>query len=128
MRRFMLLLALLSLAFAPIPKPKPDKREGADVAKQVEGTWQGPYDRLRIDKGRMRFATVEYALTIDTTKRPWAYDITRKGDARERYLGIFKVEGDTLILSYDTAERGRPTAFEGAGRGAFREVYRRVKR
>ena len=37
-------------------------------------------------------------------------------------------EGDTLVLSYNPAQRGRPAAFAGAGRGTFREVYRRMKR
>jgi hypothetical protein len=44
-------------------------------------------------------------------------------------LGIYKVEGDTLTICYNNANRGgrRPTAFDGPGKGAGTEVFTRVR-
>jgi hypothetical protein len=127
MRHVVPLLIVLSLGFAPAPVYRPGKPEPVSPAKQVEGLWMGRHDTLRIGPGRMRVGSVDYALKTDTAKRPWLFEITREDNEREKYLGIYKVEGGELVIGYNSAAMGWPTTFEGAGRGSFREVYRRKK-
>jgi uncharacterized protein (TIGR03067 family) len=132
MRRVLPLLALLPLAFAPAPFPKTPRR--ADPSLAMSGRWTGNHD-LSIREGELVYdpagpVTNLYRLRVDPRARPAAYDLfhpTNTGDAPE-WKGIYKLEGDTLTLCYNDARRGRPTAFEGPGRGAATEVYHRVKR
>jgi uncharacterized protein (TIGR03067 family) len=69
---------------------------------------------------------IRYALVIDGTKRPATYDLSGIGTGA-KFLGIWRLEGDTLTLCYNSFGLGRPTAFEGPGKGTFTEVYRRIK-
>ena len=129
MRTSLLLLVLLSLAFAPAPFPRRQRRP--DEAKKILGMWLGP-NRLLIEPGRLTYHpganSSFYHLRIDASRRPATYDIGMGSPDRPDFLGIFKVEGDTLTLCYNPASRGRPTAFTGPGRGFQIEVYKRAKR
>ena len=90
--------------------------------------------RLLIRPGRLTYnpetSPFAYALTLDATKKPATYDIKgiAGGATGAAFLGIYRVDGDVLTLCYHTASQGRPTAFEGPGKGAFTEVYKRVGR
>jgi uncharacterized protein (TIGR03067 family) len=129
MHRPLLLLAIvLSLAFAPAPFPRRQRERGRDHPKRIMGEWQGGH-RLLIRPGRLTYnpgtQPAAYALTLDTNRWPAAYDLAHPGTATPRWLGIFKVEGDTLTLCYRSAEQGRPAAFGSPG--AITEVYKRLK-
>ena len=130
-----------SLAFAPAPFPK--KRDRAqEETKRLEGRWRQVSGQnvgvlMRIEPGRMTFsgwastapgARVSYDLTLEARKSPPSYAIAYPGRNEPAFLGIYKLEGDTLTLCSNLAGHGRPTAFEGPGRGSSFEVYRRVKR
>jgi uncharacterized protein (TIGR03067 family) len=131
MRRLLPLLALLSLAFAPAPLPKPSR--DADPFLAMSGQWAGGHE-LSIREGEIVYdpagpVTNRYRLRVDPRASPAAYDLfhpTNTGDTPE-WKGIYKIQGDTLTLCYNDARWGRPTAFEGPGRGAATEVYKRVR-
>jgi len=124
-RSVLLLFAVvLSLAFAPAPLHRAERR-GPAPGPDMVGEWQG----LTITSTHLSYRPgCTYELRLDRTARPAKYDITGYaggGTAGANWLGIYKVEGDVLTICYNPADRGRPTAFEGPGKGAFTEVYRR---
>jgi uncharacterized protein (TIGR03067 family) len=135
MRRVLPLLVLLTLAFAPAPPPRRERAQGRP--ERIEGHWRqvsGPNVGvlLVVEPGRMTFSgwkgvdptsRVVYDLTVDPRKRPATYDVAYQGRKEPAFLGIYKLEGDTLTCCNRLAGHGRPAAFEGAV-----EVYRRVKR
>jgi uncharacterized protein (TIGR03067 family) len=135
MRVCILLLALLPLAFAPAPLPR--RERDRDRQDRIEGHWRqvrGPNVGvlLVIEPARMTFsgwrgvdptARVVYDLTVDPRKRPATYDVAYQGRKGPAFLGIYRLEGDTLTCCNRLAGHGRPAAFEGAI-----EVYHRVKR
>src|SRR5262245_53721610 len=135
MRTIFLALALLSLAFAPAPFPRRERAQ--DEAKRIEGHWQQVSGTnvgvtMLIEPGRLIFSgwkgidpstRIVYDLTLDPLKRPATYDVADQGRKEAEFLGIYKLEGDTLISCCRLAHLGRPTAFEGTI-----AVYQRVKR
>jgi uncharacterized protein (TIGR03067 family) len=130
MRRIALTLALAlpSLAFAPAPFPKAERRLEAGG---LEGLWQRGQDRMLVTPTRMVFLTgfrAEYELRLDRSARPPAYDLRgAKGNYAEgtEFRGIFKVEGDVLTTCYRAGAGPRPAAFDPKA-GNF-EVYARVR-
>lgn len=126
----MVLLATAAMAFAPAPWPRP--RRAAKAVARMEGTWQGE-SRILITSTHLTYhpntTPIAYTLAIDTSVTPHAYDIRTKDklDGWD-YQGIWRVEGDTLTICYNHTSRGvgRPTGFEGPGKGVFTEVYKRV--
>src|SRR5262245_33718788 len=98
MRASLVLLALMSLAFAPAPLPR-------DEARRIEGHWlqvRGPNVgmALLIEPGRMVFiypppsrSPVVYDLTLDPRKRPATCDMANPGRKEAAVVGISKVEG-----------------------------------
>jgi hypothetical protein len=123
-------LALLaaSLALAPAPFPRPERR--GKPATGLAGEWGGPH-RLVIEPGQATFyrsRPYQYALRLDATASPPGYTLRPTGPGGAELSGIYKVEGDVLTLSYHPAGRERPTAFEGPGSGTYTAVYKRVKR
>ncbi|MBY0232081.1 MAG: TIGR03067 domain-containing protein [Gemmataceae bacterium] len=130
MRRTLPLLAIACLGFAPAPFLKPR----AKPSHEIIGLWRGNYDLL-VTANRMTYnpggvRPYAYDLRLDDSARPHAYDITIPPGSFEGNgaVGIYRIEGDTLTVSYSPAGTPRPTAFHGPGSGAHTEVYRRVKR
>lgn len=127
-----LLIVFASLAFAPAPFPRTERKSKL-YAPSIQGTWQGG-STIEITPTQLNYhpgpGSIQYVLTLNAHAHPATYDLTRvgKGGGGADYLGIYKVDGDTLTLCYNGAGSGRPTAFEGQGKGSFTEVYKRVGR
>ena len=129
-RLLLFVLTAAVLGFAPAPFPR---RERANQdARRIEGTWVGPH-RLVIIPGRLTYnpttSPVVYGLVIDPTKTPATYDLKNAGgNGPPSWLGIYRVRGDVLTLCYNSASQGRPRAFEGPGKGAHIEIFKREGR
>lgn len=136
MRRAVLLtLAVLTLAFAPAPFPRPQRRlSPRDLA---QGEWLGRESRqqLRVAGERMTYNpdtpnAIEYVWKTDTTSSPATYHAVgvAGGSASGReFRGIWRVQGDTFWMSYNYGKQPLPTAFEGQGKGQMVEVYVRAR-
>jgi uncharacterized protein (TIGR03067 family) len=137
-RFFVLLVAGLSLGFAPAPVPKTD---GKSELKKLNGTWSivsrtigrrppvrgggaalrpvpprpapvRPNLKVVIAGDRWKFTlgertTAEYTLVVRPGKKPKEVDL--KGVKRNINLfGIYRLQGDTLTISYSLSSNGRP--------------------
>jgi uncharacterized protein (TIGR03067 family) len=129
MRRAVLLLAVVCLAFAPAPFPKKERQ--APVAP-LEGLWEGgsgPKSSqwlVKITGTQMIYrpgAPNQTAcnLVVHRKATPPAYDISAGGT---KWRGIFRLEGDKLTLCYRHGDN-RPTNFDLGGQVV--EVYQRVR-
>jgi uncharacterized protein (TIGR03067 family) len=129
MRRLVLLLALLSLAFAPAPFAKAPRGKKPSA---MEGSWTQVGDaggRLLVSRGKFMLyqnGTLRaYDLRFDEKRTPATFDLLH--DEEARLVGIYKVEGDTLTVYYGEAQWGRrPAYFEEDG-VAVKEVFERVR-
>ena len=130
-RHSLILVAAVSLGFAPAPvyRPKPETKQ--DDMQRMVGVWESvPATKgytMDIWSGRMVYnGTNSYALTLDPSARPPAFDISgNPGAAQGRmFTGIYKLEGDTLTLAYRESKLGRPADFQQG----IVEVYKRKKR
>jgi uncharacterized protein (TIGR03067 family) len=128
LRWLVIFAALLALAFAPAPFPRAERRGKAPVS-DMEGLWQGPHKML-ITPTRMTFlsgARNDYELRIDHNAHPKTFDIKGvpgNGAEGNVYKGIYRIEGDTLTVSYGHGD-SRPRALNDGG---ITQVYKRVPR
>ena len=125
-----LLLVVLTVAFAPAPLPRAERRPGGNGFGEIEGHWEWSGTPLHITPNRFTHsADYDYEMKIDTSVRPFTFDlrgIGRSNGGRD-FTGIYKVEGDNLTLSYNSGKGNRPTSFDGPGKGIV-QVYKRVRR
>jgi uncharacterized protein (TIGR03067 family) len=147
MRRVLPLLAVLSLAFAPVPpyRPNPDPSKG-DLQK-LQGAWvrfhcsvDGQVIKERpggvtakIEGASMAFGSPgdTWDVTLDAGKVPKRIDsrnTTRKGKGSV-YLGLYRLEGDTLTIVWrrDDAGGGRPSGFDPAEPNVMLHAYTRKR-
>jgi uncharacterized protein (TIGR03067 family) len=146
MRRVLSLLALVCLAFAPAPFPKPERDRSCAHLEAVQGQWVRTFASL----GGRRVTT--YSLHDVATiggnrwsegKAEWTFKLTgRRSSGRidmestpasaargfPSCEGIYKLEGDTLtICTVAVAQGERPSSFEHPKPGVWLEVYKRKR-
>lgn len=127
MRRCLLLVVVLLVGFAPSPFPKTQRRPRPE--NLLVGTWKGNY-QIVITPTEMHYSQgYEYELRLDPSASPPAYNIRGIGSQNGgwEFCGIYRLEGDTLTLSYNSGTSSRPTSFSGQGAGIV-EVYKRIGR
>src|SRR5262249_22976409 len=120
----MLSAALLSLAFAPAPLPRPVKKS-PDLP--IQGSWAQvghPTVTLVVTRDSLTYVNQgrppsAYGFRCDPTSNPRTYDLLSGGQVD--YVGIYRIEGETLTLYYRGArEQRRPTSFENGG---YKETF-----
>jgi uncharacterized protein (TIGR03067 family) len=124
----------LLVAFAPAPFPKPVK---GDLA-ELQGKWaliKPPYRgyvtiegyrfiyRVRGELGEM---VVDSRLRVDGTRTPKRWDV--QPPEENWYLGIYRLEGETLTIWRRCPGSDRPTGFDPEQKHGARElILRRIK-
>jgi RNA polymerase sigma-70 factor (ECF subfamily) len=100
------------------------KKMPDEIATQRKLTIQG---NRWIVKGR-NGPEGDFAIQTDPSKNPKTIDVTLKADKGTfTFVGIYKLEGDTLTVCLRPAPRGRPEQFETTKQGGNLEVWRRAK-
>jgi uncharacterized protein (TIGR03067 family) len=132
----LLALAALCLAFAPAPLPRAKRTSTNGLAPSIEGRWliEGPR-LLEISATNWtldpdRAPGPSYRLSTDRAAYPPTFDlfgVHTGGDGQPQWLGIYKIEGDTLTICYNRAENGRPITFDGPDMGRFTQTFRRAR-
>ena len=130
MRRVVLLCVVLTVAFSPAPFPR-TQRKPAAPANQMIGLWEGG-SKLRITADRLQYhpdtpSTCDYHLKVDLSATPATYDIAGvegSSTSGRTYVGIWRVEGDTLTIYYTSGNGPRPASFSSGG---ISETYNRVR-
>jgi len=113
--RGLLLLAFVSLAFAPAPFPKAPRKK--EPVATLLGKWDqvnNPSVLLVLTPRTLEYHNLgsnvnAYEMVFDLTKTPPTYDIQKPGWFA-KFAGIWKVEGDKLTLYYRSGTV-RPTSF-----------------
>jgi uncharacterized protein (TIGR03067 family) len=145
------ILAMIALpAYAPIPFPKPEKKEKEG---SFQGTWTVerrslggngkvavaalPYQmKARIEGEKWTYirtingesrALVPYIVVLDPKKHPKWIDLRRSATGAPYIRGIYTIEGDTLTIVYVSGTRERPTNVAEPGRSEIMMVLKRDK-
>jgi uncharacterized protein (TIGR03067 family) len=123
-------VAVLLLGFAPAPFPRRDRQRLASQdydLKMMQGAWKG--DAKSSDRTALSFSAAikgnQLILTILGRRITWllhpqgrttplALDI--KNEAGRSFLGIWRLEGDTLSICISTTGT-RPSGFTGSRKG-----------
>jgi uncharacterized protein (TIGR03067 family) len=139
MRRLLPLLAVLSLAFAPLPRPSAVKE---DLAR-LQGAWVLMYsvkNRLREDQSQQAVwlfegsrvtATLDgkpgstFDVVLHGKASPRSFDVLTTEKGKPVVLGRYAVDGDTLWVSLGDP---RPADLSGDGTSNGVWVFHRKKR
>jgi uncharacterized protein (TIGR03067 family) len=147
------LLAVLSLAPAPVPpyRPKPDTRK--EDLKMMQGTWEvtlrtvgsegrpvNPDRRMTgiLSNERLQFwqggeKVLESSITLGTEKRAKTVDIKRLSGGKAKVAGVlkavYKFEGGSFVIRYHSGKPydERPEGFEKDGPDYLEMVFKRKK-
>lgn len=141
MRALILLLSASCAVAAPAPFAKPERRGLRTDLDRLQGVWalvpnedragvtlsvEGSKFTLTLDRRRAE----RYAVTLDPTSSPRKIDlIERVGGKDELIQGIYRFQGDMLVLRFGHA--GRPTDFaaaDGSRENATQHTFRRKSR
>jgi len=150
------LVALISLtAFAPAPLPRPPKKPAqAPLLQQLQGTWQmvgterllnggrritsKTTAKIRIEKNRWSYVYdnggkervgVTYNISLDPSRTPAWFDLSREGNPQPQMKGVIGLDGDTLRFCYVLGSRsdlGRPFN-TNLGEGQILMTLRRLR-
>jgi uncharacterized protein (TIGR03067 family) len=126
------LLAGLSLAFAPAPFPRAVKPEREDDLKKLQGAWVRDGDKclIQVTGQRVQFPSKSdaWVIRLDAKTTPRRIDFVHHQDKKNIFLGIYRIEGDTLTycVRHSADEKTRPKEFASKD-GAWLQVYRRQK-
>jgi uncharacterized protein (TIGR03067 family) len=154
MRRILPLLVLSSLAFAPAPLPRPQRR-GDDPGvneRRVQGEWETvimesftpdgqkqkhewPVARVRIKGRHWTFfngdgqITANHYTALDTSTRPTSLDWYKgeRGEPSPTWVGLIRLSGDTMQVIYVQGARERRPTFEKPPQDGFLMTLRRVR-
>jgi uncharacterized protein (TIGR03067 family) len=151
-----LLLALSSLAFAPAPFPKTQRRDPGVTEQRVQGEWETviletftpdgrkqkhdwPVARVRV-KGRHWTSfngggqfLANHHTALDTSTRPTSLDWYRGDQGGNRaepspaWVGLIRLSGDTMQVIYVQGPRERRPTFENPPRDGMLMTLRRVR-
>lgn len=129
MRASLLLSVMLSMAFAPAPLPHRPTRKPPEP--QIQGSWKQvgvPTVTLVVTHDSLTYVNSDrapspYGARFDPSRRPMTYDLLN--GQRVSFVGIYKIEGDRLTVSYRSATQSRPTSFEEAS--THKEEFIRVR-
>jgi uncharacterized protein (TIGR03067 family) len=140
-----LLSAVVSLAFAPAPLPRPDT--GKDDLKKMQGTWEvidfryggrpsaAGVGKVVITGDRMTYHTqaggisTQWGLELDAKQSPRAFVWKRLGPPSDvAFWGRYLLDKDTLTICYASKRAERPGHLDGKKADQRVEVLRRVNR
>lgn len=132
-RLLLVLLAIAVLGFAPAPFPKPARpgKDSSDLSK-LQGTWdvveylyQGRRSlsepaQVRISGDRFEFIVrgevrSKWVVLLDPKTSPRTLDRRIGDDSRGLLRGIYRFDGDKLILCHECATAQRPRGFDQNG-------------
>jgi uncharacterized protein (TIGR03067 family) len=89
---------------------------GLEYQFTADGTWLIYRDGQRMDGAR--------SYSVDPKAMPPAINLTENASV---YAGIFKVDGDSLVVVFRTDKGARPTSFDGPAAGHMKVVMTREK-
>jgi uncharacterized protein (TIGR03067 family) len=157
MWRILPLLVLLTLAFAPAPFPRPQRRADPGLSEQrVQGEWKTvsmesftPDGRKQKHPWRVTMVRVKGRrwtffggdgrilanddTALDTSTRPTSldwYDGQRggiQGSPSPTWVGLIRLSGDTMQVIYVQGARERRPTFEKPPQDGFLMTLRRVR-
>lgn len=127
-RSALLVLVVLSLAFAPAPFPRTRK---APPPRDFIGRWQqvgDPTVTLVVTHDSLTFVNQNrpsnaYHLTFDPRTTPRTFQLRHKDSAQRIYTGLYKVEGNELTLTSNSGTTA-PTSFEVGAKQSFTRLER----
>lgn len=142
-RRVLLVLSLLLFGFAPAPLPRKQRPGEEDDLRKMQGTWvvtRYEYNGtdnvasfasdllIRFEGNRLSFVRRENVVStwdfVLTPGSPRALTRTLVGSSTRVARGIYRIEGDKLILCDDHGGT-RPTEFDSRGGRWVIEMRRR---